>query len=48
VHIEGASYRLRQHADLVPDALRAKPALNPARETPRRPRRAAEQRAQSA
>lgn len=48
VHIEGASYRLRQHADLVPDALRAKPALDPARETPRRPRRAAEQRAQSA
>jgi DNA replication protein DnaC len=26
VHIEGSSYRLRQHADLVPDSLRPKPA----------------------
>ena len=45
VHIEGASYRLRQHADLVPDALRAKPALTPAGETPRRPGRPPKQRA---
>ena len=45
VHIEGASYRLRQHADLVPDALRAKPALTPAGETPRRPGRPTKQRA---
>ena len=45
VHIEGASYRLRQHADLVPDALRPKPALNPAHETPRRPGRLSKQRA---
>jgi DNA replication protein DnaC len=44
VHIEGASYRLRQHADLVPDALRPKPALNPAGETPRRPARPSKQR----
>lgn len=27
VHIEGSSYRLRQHADLVPDSLRPKPAM---------------------
>ena len=27
VHIEGSSYRLRQHADLVPDSLRPKPAI---------------------
>jgi DNA replication protein DnaC len=26
IHIEGSSYRLRQHADLVPDSLRPKPA----------------------
>ena len=26
VHIEGSSYRLRRHADLVPDSLRPKPA----------------------
>jgi DNA replication protein DnaC len=29
VHIEGASYRLRQHADLVPEALRPKPMAGP-------------------
>jgi DNA replication protein DnaC len=45
VHIEGASYRLRQHADLVPDALRAKPAFNPAHETSQRLRRPPKQRA---
>lgn len=35
VHIEGASYRLRQHADLVPEALRPKPLSNPAADPPR-------------
>ena len=45
VHIEGSSYRLRQHADLVPETLRPKPALNPAHDTPRHPRRAPKQRA---
>ena len=29
VHIEGASYRLRQHADLVPEALRPKAISSP-------------------
>jgi DNA replication protein DnaC len=29
VHIEGASYRLREHADLVPEALRPKPMAGP-------------------
>ena len=28
VHIEGSSYRLRRHADLVPDSLRPKPATS--------------------
>jgi DNA replication protein DnaC len=28
-HIEGASYRLREHADLVPEALRPKPMAGP-------------------
>jgi DNA replication protein DnaC len=36
VHIEGASYRLRQHADLLPEALRPKAVGNSALETPRR------------
>lgn len=36
VHIEGSSYRLRQHADLVPEALRVKPANDPAVLAPRR------------
>ena len=36
VHIEGASYRLRQHADLFPDALRPKPAALPVADPPRR------------
>ena len=31
VHIEGASYRLRQHADLVPEALRPKSPAGPGR-----------------
>jgi DNA replication protein DnaC len=29
VHIEGASYRLRQHADLIPEALRPRAPTNP-------------------
>ncbi len=36
VHIEGASYRLRQHADLVPEVLRPKGVPGPVPETPRR------------
>jgi DNA replication protein DnaC len=36
VHIEGASYRLRQHADLFPDALRPKATTLPNAEAPRR------------
>jgi DNA replication protein DnaC len=36
VHIEGASYRLRQHADLIPEALRPKALANPAAEPLRR------------
>jgi DNA replication protein DnaC len=36
VHIEGASYRLRQHADLVPEAMRPKTISNPVADPPRR------------
>jgi IstB-like ATP binding protein len=36
VHIEGASYRLRQHADLVPNSLRPPPPINAAADAPRR------------
>lgn len=36
VHIEGASYRLRQHADLVPDNLRLPQHANATVNTPRR------------
>jgi DNA replication protein DnaC len=36
VHIEGASYRLRQHADLVPEAMRPKAVSNAAANAPRR------------
>ncbi len=36
VQIEGASYRLRQHADLVPEALRPKATSSPAVDQPRR------------
>jgi len=36
VHIEGASYRLRQHADLVPEAMRPKAVSNPVADPPRR------------
>ena len=30
VQIEGASYRLRQHADLVPEHIRSKALIHPA------------------
>lgn len=36
VHIEGASYRLRQHADLIPEALRPKPLASIGDDAPRR------------
>ena len=36
MQIEGASYRLRQHADLVPEAMRPKSPSGPAGDTPRR------------
>jgi len=36
VHIEGASYRLRQHADLVPEAMRPKAVSHPVANPPRR------------
>jgi len=36
VHIEGASYRLRQHADLVPEALRPKTLTSQVADGPRR------------
>jgi hypothetical protein len=36
VHIEGASYRLRQHADLVPESLRPPQHVNATAETPRK------------
>jgi IstB-like ATP binding protein len=35
VHIEGASYRLRRHADLIQDSARVRPAVPPA-QAPRR------------
>ena len=38
VQIEGASYRLRQHADLVPEAMRARPIPPVAQSPPRRGR----------
>jgi DNA replication protein DnaC len=38
VHIEGASYRLRQHADLIPEALRPKAVAVAVSDAPRRGR----------
>jgi len=35
IQIEGASYRLRQHADLVPEVMRPKPPSSPVGEAPR-------------
>jgi DNA replication protein DnaC len=36
VHIEGASYRLRHHTDLIPEALQIKPVSGGAADAPRR------------
>ena len=36
IQIEGASYRLRQHADLVPEVIRPKPPSSAAGDVPRR------------
>jgi len=36
VHIEGASYRLRQHADLIPESLRPAQLVHAIANTPRR------------
>jgi DNA replication protein DnaC len=44
VHIEGASYRLRQHADLFPEALRLNGVANAGAEVPRRRGRPPKQR----
>lgn len=38
IQIEGSSYRLRQHADLVPDSVRARPAINQQQQPKRRGR----------
>jgi DNA replication protein DnaC len=38
VQIEGASYRLRQHADLIPEHLRIRPIIKPTPPSPRRGR----------
>jgi DNA replication protein DnaC len=45
VHIEGASYRLRQHADLIPEALRPKPLASIGDDAPRRRGRPSKHRA---
>ena len=44
VQIEGASYRLRQHADLVPEAMRPKSPAGPIADPPRRRGRPPKQR----
>ena len=36
IQIEGASYRLRQHADLVPEVMRPKPPSSLTSDAPRR------------
>jgi hypothetical protein len=36
VHIEGASYRLSHHADLVPEVMRPRALTSPAADAPRR------------
>ncbi len=38
IQIEGSSYRLRQHADLVPENARARPNINPPAQAKRRGR----------
>jgi DNA replication protein DnaC len=47
VHIEGASYRLRQHADLVPEAMRPNTVSHPVADPPRRRGRPPKSRASS-
>src|SRR4051794_16373797 len=42
VQIEGASYRLRQHADLVPEHIRSKALIHPPAQTPPPKRRGRE------
>ena len=44
IQIEGASYRLRQHADLVPEAMRSKSPAGPGGDVPRRRGRPPKQR----
>jgi hypothetical protein len=44
IYIEGASYRLRQHADLFPEALRSNALSSPAIEVSRRRGRPPKQR----
>jgi hypothetical protein len=39
IQIEGSSYRLRQHADLVPEHIRPKALIQPATLTPQPKRR---------
>jgi hypothetical protein len=36
IQIEGSSYRLRQHAELVPEHIRSKALINPPLPAPRR------------
>lgn len=36
IQIEGSSYRLRQHADLVPENIRARATINPQQQPPKR------------
>lgn len=38
IQIEGASYRMRQHADLLPETVRANPSITPAPAPKRRGR----------
>lgn len=38
IQIEGSSYRLRQHANLVPENVRARPSINPPQQPKRRGR----------
>ena len=38
IQIEGSSYRMRQHADLLPEHVRATPSLNPPPQQKRRGR----------
>jgi hypothetical protein len=39
IQIEGSSYRLRQHADLVPEHIRSKALIQPPPQTPQPKRR---------